>query len=751
VIGTTLSHYRILESLGAGGMGTVYRAHDERLGRDVALKVLPTGCDLDSEACERLRLEARTLSRVNHPGIAAVYDLDSSRDGVEFLVMELVPGVTLDERLRQGPLPEREALGIAVQAAEALAAAHREGVVHRDIKPGNVRVTPEGRLKILDFGVALLAEPLRERAETVTQSGAGEMAGTLAYMAPEQVLGEAVDARTDLYGLGVLLYELLTGRPPFRAELPGPLIDAILHAPPVPPGEERPGLSAGFAAVVLRLLEKRPERRYRTAGELLEDLRALATAGGVAPGAPLVGRRPLRSVAVLPLENLSRDPEQEYFADGMTDALISGLAKVRGLRVISRTSVMRYKTERPALAAVARALHVDAIVEGSVLGAGNRVRITANLIDPAGDVHLWSETYDRDLGDILALQSDVAGAIAREVQCRLTAPEEARPSAVRSVDPGAVQAYLKGRFQWEKRTDEGVTKAVELFQQAIGIDPLYALAYAGLADAHVVLANFSLRPSRESAARARAAAKRALEIDPTLAEAYVPLAAIADCHEWQRVEAERLFRRAIELGPNYANAHHWYSDLLISLGRYEEALAEVRLAQDLDPLSMIISTSEGAIHYYAREYERSVESLLRVIDLDPRFAPTWRGLGGSYEMLGLYDEAIAAFEKSRELTGGSTYSVMALAHTYARMGDRARALSIVEELRRDAPRRYVSPYSMAAVHAALGEKDAAFECLDRSLEERDRALVWLAVSPRFDPLRGDPRIQKFLKAVGAGA
>jgi tetratricopeptide (TPR) repeat protein len=411
---------------------------------------------------------------------------------------------------------------------------------------------------------------------------------------------------------------------------------------------------------------------------------------------------------------------------------------------------MRYKTERPALSAIARALHVDAIVEGSVLGAGNRVRITANLIDPAADIHLWTDTYDRDLGDILTLQSDVAGAIAQEIQCRLTTPEEARPAAPRAIDPGAVQAYLKGRFQWEKRTEEGLTRAAELFQQAIERDPLYALAHVGLADAHLVLANFSLRSSRDSAARARAAARRALEIDATLAEAYTSLAAIADCHDWDRAEAERLFRRAIELNPNYATAHHWYSDLLTSVGRYDEALAAVRKAQDLDPLSMIISNSIGTVLYYAGRYDESIEHFLQVIDLDPRFPPAWRGLGGAYETTGRYEDAVAAFEKTRDLTGGSAYSVMALAHCYALWGQREKALAIVEELRRDAPRRYVSPYSMAAVHVALGEVDAAFECLQRSLDEQDRALVWLPVAPRFDRLRGDPRIRPFLVAVGMG-
>ncbi|HEY7727023.1 MAG TPA: protein kinase [Candidatus Eisenbacteria bacterium] len=747
MIGTTLGHYRILESLGSGGMGVVYRAHDERLRRDVAVKVLPPEAGLDDPARARLRREALTLSRLNHPGIGAVYDLDTE-GGVDYLVMELVPGQTLDERLREGPLPEGEVVAIGIQAAEGLAAAHREGVVHRDVKPANLRLTPAGRLKILDFGVAFLSDPLRERAETVTQSAADQVAGTLAYMAPEQLLGESVDPRTDVYGLGATLYELATGERPFRAPLPAPMIDAVLNRAPEHPCVLRPGLSPRFAEILLRCLEKRPERRYRTAEELLEDLRGIGAGGGAASRASFPGRRPLQSVAVLPLENLSRDSEQEYFADGMTEALIAGLARVRGLRVISRTSVMRYKQERPPLPAIARALHVDAVVEGSVLRSGNRVRITANLIDAGADRHLWTDTYDRDLGDFLALQSDVASAIAQEIQCRLTPPEETRGPR-RVVDPESVQAYLKGRFQWEKRSEEGIGRAIEFFNQAIERDPLYALAYVGLADSYLVLANFSLVASRGAAVRARAAASRALELDPSLGEAHTSLAAIADMHDWNRPEAERLYRRAIELSPNYATAHHWYSDYLTSMGRFDEALAEVRRAQDLDPLSMTISTSVATVLNYARKHQEAAEHFLGVVELDPRFPLTWLGLGGAYEMLGRHEEAIAAFQKARDLTNGSTYTVMALAHAYALAGQREQAVELVEGLQREAPRRYVSPYSLAAVYTALGETDKAFQLLDIALEARDRALVWLPVSPRLDPLRGDPRFAKYLKAVGA--
>jgi tetratricopeptide (TPR) repeat protein len=431
----------------------------------------------------------------------------------------------------------------------------------------------------------------------------------------------------------------------------------------------------------------------------------------------------------------------------MTEALIAGLAKVRGLRVISRTSIMRYKQERPPLSSIARALHVDAIVEGSVLRSGNRVRITASLIDAGADRHLWSDTYDRDLGDLLALQSDVAAAIAQEIQCLLIPAEAAAPR--RSIDPEAVQAYLKGRFHWEKRSEEGISRAIEFFNLSIERDPQYALPYVGLADSYLVLAGFSLIDSRNAAARSRGAARRALEIDASLGEAHTSLAAIADMHEWNRPEAERLYHRAIELSPNYATAHHWYSDFLTSMGRFDEAMAEVRHAQALDPLSIIINTSAGTVLNYARRPQEAADHLLGVIDLDSQYPATWMALGGAYEMLGLHEDAIAAFTKARDLTSGSSYTIMALAHGLALSGKRKGALALVEAIQGEVPRRYVSPYSLAAVHTALGDTDSAFRLLDRALAERDRALVWLPVSPRFDPLRGDPRLRKYLEAVGA--
>ena len=752
MIGRTLSHYRVVEEIAAGGMGVVHRARDERLGRDVAIKVLPAGALSGDEARERFRREALTLSRLNHPHIATIYDLDRE-DGVDFLVMEYIPGRTLAQMIADRPLPEGEAASIACQIVEALEEAHEQGIVHGDLKPDNVIVTPKGWVKVLDFGLAVLRGPMLQGAETAAYTGENLVQGTLPYMAPEQLLRGRSDARTDLYALGVVLYEMTTGRVPFRETLTPALIEAICHREPAPPGSWNPALSQLTDRIVLRLLAKDPDRRYPSAGELNADLRRVCSSGPAsfareetdrASAQPRIG-----SIAVLPLENLSGDPEQDYFADGMTEALITGLAKIRALRVISRTSVMRYKGARIPLPEIARALDVDAIVEGAVLQSGGRVRITALLVDTATDRHLWAETYERDVGDILSLQSEVAQAIAGEIRVTITPQEVARLERRSAVDPDAYQAYLKGRYHWEKRSEEALRKAQHFFQEAIDRDPGYAPAYAGLADYYITLGNFNLADSHEVYPKAKAAALRGLEMDPSSAEAYTSLGSVKGSYEWDREGAERDFRHAIALNPNYANAHHWFADHLVSLARFDEGMAEIARAQSLDPLSLVMNADAGGYLFYAGRYDEAVPSVRKTIDLDPSFAPSYRQLGGILEQMGRFEEAIEAFEKAKEVSGSATYSLTALAHTYALAGRRGDAMRMLAELDEVAKRKYVSPYSLAAVHVALGDFDRAFAYLDRAVEAHDRALIWIRVAPRFHPIRSDSRLGAILRAVGA--
>ncbi len=752
MIGKTLSHYRIVEQIGAGGMGVVHRARDERLGRDVALKVLPVGALEDESARQRFRREALALSRFNHPHIATIYDLDRE-EGTDFLVMEYIPGRTVAQMIAAGALPESEAASIGCQIAEALEEAHGQGIVHGDLKSENILVTPKGWVKVLDFGLATLRGPVAQSAETATYTGESLVSGTLPYMAPEQLLRGQTDARTDLYSLGVLLYEMMTGTLPFEETLATALIDAIGHREPAPPLRRNPALSPLTERILLRLLQKSPERRYQSASELNEDLRRVRSTGpaSFAREESELARDPRKidSIAVLPLENLSGDPEQDYFADGMTEALIAGLAKIRSLRVISRTSVMRYKGEHPSLRDIARALDVSAIVEGSVLRSGNRVRITALLVDTAIDRHLWAETYERDLGDILALQSEVAQAIAKEIQVTITPQESARLARRSAVNPEAYHAYLKGRYHWEKRSEEGLRRALHFFQEAIELDPGYAPGYAGLADYYITLANFNLVDAHDAFPKAKAAALRALEMDPGSAEAYTSLGSIRGSFEWDRAGAERDFRRAIALHSSYATAHHWFSDHLISLRRFEEGMVEIKTAQSLDPLSPSIAADAGGYEFYAGRYEAAIVEIQKTIELDPAFARAYTQLGGVYEQMGKHAEAIAAFERARELSGGATYSLTAIAHALALSGRRDEANRMLMEIGEIAKRKYVSAYSLAAVQVALGDTDRAFEYLDQAVKARDRALIWLNVAPRFNPVRSDPRLRAILRTVWA--
>ncbi|MEO6462377.1 MAG: protein kinase, partial [Candidatus Eisenbacteria bacterium] len=557
--GTRLGPYEILAPLGAGGMGEVWRARDTRLEREVAVKVLPAATRGDDDARARFRREALALSRLNHPHIETVYDF-GDEGGIDYLVLEYVPGETLAARLERGRIPEREAADLGAQAAEALAEAHERGVLHRDLKPGNIMVTTKGRVKVLDFGLAKLAET-DDASRTVDVTMVGATIGTLAYMAPEQLLGSPVDARADLYALGVVLYEMTTGERPFQAALATALSNAILHGALAPPRTREPALSARVEAVILRALEREAPRRYQTAGEMAGELRRLA-AGEATASAADAPARGVTSIAVLPLENLSGDPAQEYFSDGMTEELIASLAQVRALRIISRTSVMRYKGQRRSIAEIAHELNVDAVVEGSVRRAGDRVRITAQLIDAATERHLWARSYERDMTEVLALQGEVAAAIVAEIQVTVTPQEATLLHDARAVKPEAYEAYLKGRYFIERRTEENLRQGLASLDEAVRLDPTLELAHVGVADAYNLMGFMTVLAPREAFPRAQAAARRALEIDPSSAEAWTSLAYGTLWHDWDIAGSERLFRKSIDLNARYSQAHLWFANVL---------------------------------------------------------------------------------------------------------------------------------------------------------------------------------------------
>jgi TolB-like protein/Flp pilus assembly protein TadD len=750
MIGRTLSRYRILERLGEGGMGEVYRAHDERLGRDVALKLLAPGRGTDADR-ERIRREAQTLSRLSHPGISMVFDV-AADDGTEYLVMELVPGETLKEVIARGPVPEPRARDVAAQIADALAAAHQHDVIHRDLKPANVMLAPDGRAKLLDFGLALRCPSELTSRETTADVERGLVVGTLAYMSPEQMLGRSVDERSDLYSLGVVLFEMLAGRPPFAATPATALINDVLNAPPVLPREW--AATPELTQLVLALLEKDPARRPASAGEVSAGLRgastsqaAFAATGPARAVATTAPRPPIGSIAVLPLANLAGEPEQEFFADGVTEAIIARLAQVRALRVVSRTTVARYRGVDKPLPAIARELGVDAIVEGGIARQAGRVRITARLIDARDDRHLWAQAYERDAIDLLDLQVDVAHAIADEIQVQVTPQEVSRLRRARRVDPAAYEEYLRGRFHWNRRTEEGVRKAIECFGRSIALDPGYAPAFAGLGDAYVTLMTYNWVPPEEAIPRARAAAARALELDPGNAQAHFSQGGLQFEADWDWEASLASYDRGIALDPNLADGHHWRADVLSALRRSDEAVEGARTAQRLDPLNLVVNTGVGLHLFYARRYDEAIEQERRTLELDPQFGPALRTLGGALEQRGLLEEAIETFRTAHDLSKGELSAKALLTHALAVSGQREEATAYLNELREASRTRYVSRYALGAIHAGMGDRAGALDLLEQAYATRDRGMTWLAVSPRLDPLREEPRFSELMRKM----
>jgi serine/threonine-protein kinase len=771
MIGRTIARYRIAARVGEGGMGVVYRARDERLQRDVAFKVLAPGLLADDRARRRFRQEALALSTLNHPNIQTVYDFDT-HDEIDFLVTEYVEGVTLRDRVAAGGLPEKDVLTLGAQLADGLAAAHAQGIVHRDLKPDNLRVTPGGRLKILDFG---LAHRLHATGNSIVTTRSGSetdaLAGTVPYMAPEQLLGETVDARTDLYAAGCVLYELSTGRRPFADHLAPRLTDAILHQVPVAPRELNSHVSVELERIVLKCLEKEPNERYQFATELAVDLRRLQTgrlatavvsaegrlqrrrrvmwAVGVAVvalvalGLAASARRwwaapgqPIRSVAVLPLANLMGADDQEYYVAAMHDAVIAELAQISALTVISRTSVMRYRNTDKAAPEIARELNVEALVEGSMFKTGDRVRVQVQLIraTPA-ERQLWSRTFDGELQSVVTLQSSVARAVAEQMQVTMTPQEAARLATRHRVDPAAYDAWAKGWFQYNRLTVEALHKCVEYAAAALAVDSSYAPAYALTASCQGILPQLGGGAPQQVFPKAKAAALRAIELDDSLADAHFALAWTLASYDWNWSAAEREYRRGFELNPGSALGHSRFSWFLSWLGRDSEAMVEASRAEQLNPTGHMQMHEIAAVHLVARRYDDAIVAARRAIDLDPTFSFGYDRLGRAYTEQAMYPEAIAALEMAVQLSGSHKGN---LGRAYALSGRREDARRVLEEL---LSVDQDSPVRIATIYAALGQRDSALQWLERGYRVHDGNMVLLKVNPVWDSLRSDPRFQ----------
>jgi serine/threonine-protein kinase len=794
--GSHLGPYEIVAPLGAGGMGEVYRARDTRLEREVAVKVLPDDVAADERARARFQREAKAVAALSHPNIMAIYDIGSEQ-GVSFAVMELLRGRTLYDRITGTALPWRKAVEMALPIAEGLAAAHARGIVHRDLKPQNVFVTSDGVVKILDFGLARTREPSSVDTEAATltsprETMPGTVMGTPGYMSPEQVRGDAADERSDIFAFGCVLYEMVTGHCAFDGQSSAEIMAAILKDEPPEIAEAARDVPPELDRVIRHCLEKDPEQRFQSARDLAFALKAIVTDSGVSRAYPIpvaprsraplvialsclvvvvvavalvalnvagwrdrlsgsgapVATQPIRSLAVLPFENLTGDHEQEYFADGMTDALISDLGQISALRVISRTSAMQYKGAAKSMPEIAQELNVEGVVEGSLQRAGETVLIRAKLFHAPRDEQLWGNSYERELRDILALQGDVARAIAHEIQVRLTPQEEARFTGARPVNPRAYEAYLKGRYYWNQTTREGLARSVLYFQDAIDGDPDYALAHAGLGDAYALLGFNGHRPTRETIPQARTAVLKALELDGTLAEAHATLGLIKWLYDWDQEGAEREFLRALELDPGYAVTRRWYAYFLAYSERYDEAIHEIRLAQQTDPVSLTINTVAGIVFFHAGQYDQAMEECRKAIELDPDFPYAHGMLGVVYVQKGMADEGVAEAERAVSLAQGHLEVTGMLGRIYAQAGREAEARKTLNELRDISSQRFVPPMSFAQIYAALGEVDLALEWLEKGYQERDANLSGLRANPVYDALRGDPRFDDLLRRVG---
>jgi serine/threonine protein kinase/Tfp pilus assembly protein PilF len=784
---TFANRYQIIEELGKGGMGKVYRARDKKLNEEVALKLLKPEIASDEKTVERFRNELRLARKISHRNVGRMYEFMEYM-GVHYITMEYVPGQDLRSLIRQtGKLTTETAISIAKEVCEGLSEAHRLGVVHRDLKPSNILIDKQGDAKIMDFGIA---RSLKSKGITGTR----HMIGTPEYMSPEQVdADDDIDQRSDIYSLGVILYEMLTGRVPFGGDTPLSVAYKHKNKKPPNPREFNTQITDELSVLILKCLEKNKDARYQSAGEvrsLLEGIEKgllipviispqkkpltskeitvqfrlkkffipiaviiLLAIGAIAvwqlflkkSAAPLSSGKPI--IAVLPFSDLSPQKDQEYFCDGMTDEIITKLSRLQEWKVMNKTSVMQYKNTDKNIKDIGRELGVTSILEGSIRKEEDNIRITAQLISVEDGFHLWSEIYDRKLERIFAIQNDIAENIVSALKQKLTPEEKERLQKKTTENIEAYNLYLQGRYFWGQRTKVAMPKSVKLFNQAIEIDPNYALAYSGLADCYIAGGGRHLDLSaKEAYARAREAAQKALELDETLAEAHNSLAGVLTSYFWYWERAENEFIRAIELNPSYATARIWYAEHLYSIGRHDVSIQQARLALELDPLSSMISTALGVSLYFGGEYDQAIQQYQRTLTVTPNFQRAIYWLGFGYIKKEMYREGLEQFKLVFDLSGDSV-DLAALGYAYAVAGQRNEAEEVLHQLEELVTQRYVSPVDLAMLHVGLDNNEQAIEYLEKAYEEHADRMSWIKVNPVFDPLRSDPRFQAILQRM----
>ena len=825
--GTRLGHYEVRSLLGAGGMGEVYLADDLTLHRKVAVKLLGADLISNEDRLQRFEREAYAASSLNHPNILTIYEIGTENE-FHFIITEFIEGESLSQRLKREPIELLEGLEVGIQIASALSAAHEAGIIHRDIKPDNIMLRHDHVVKVLDFGLAKLSEQASAaldpelRTRVLQATAPGIVMGTSRYMSPEQARGEAVDARTDIWSLGVVIYQMATGRLPFSGKTNSDVLAAVIQTDPPALTTYAPDVPEDLDRIVTRTLRKDPEQRYQSVKDLELDLKNLRqhlkfetelkrsgdakrsspagrqatrrvmgsarTSAGRAgnqiqtkPTARSIlwkierhkraalfilativaltitgayftytryaarGKAGITSLAVLPFANIGNDPETEYLSDGISESLINQLSQLPGIKVIANTSSSRYKGQNADPQDVARALDVAAVLTGKVLQRGDALSISVELVDARDRTHLWGEQYDRKATDVLAVLAEISREIVEKLRLRLTAGQQKQVATREQVNPEAYEFLLKGRFYHSKGGAENRKKALDYFNQAIAVDPAYALPYAELSNTYRALVSNSILDPKEYLPKAEAAAHRALDLDESLADAHYAQANLK-AYRWEWEDAEREYQRAIELSPNLAEAHRYYARFLSFMGRHQQALDQIKRAKELDPLSPAVYVTLGHILYNARQYDQAIEVLNKTLELDQSYSGAYWFLGYCYSAKGRYAEAINAYEKAIKMGQDAPATQIRLGSAYAQMGNRARAQAILKQLQTS--KAYVSPFELAILYAALGDTDQAFASLEKAYEAHDVLFQTLGVSAEWDPLRSDPRFQDLLRRVG---